>query len=92
MRADRVVAVRHPIRNPLWCEGPHDGSGLLGSLLTLNGIALASGDLLTLIASMAVTSAAYAYRISVEDAMLVSRFGAGYQQYREEVGALLPLG
>jgi len=66
--------------------------GYLGSLLTLNGIALASGDLLTLIASMAVTSAAYAYRISVEDAMLVSRFGAGYQQYREEVGALLPFG
>src|SRR6516164_2569222 len=66
--------------------------GYLGSLLTLNGIALASGDLLTLIVSLAVTSAAYVYRISVEDAMLVSRFGAGYQQYREEVGALLPLG
>jgi len=66
--------------------------GYLGSLLTLNGIALASGDLLTLIVSLAVTSAAYAYRISVEDALLVSRFGAGYQQYREEVGALLPFG
>jgi protein-S-isoprenylcysteine O-methyltransferase len=66
--------------------------GYLGSLLTLNGIALASGDLLTLIASLAVTSAAYAYRISVEDAMLVCRFGAGYQRYQEEVGAILPFG
>lgn len=64
--------------------------GYLGSLLTLNGLALASGDLLTLIASLAVTSAGYAYRISVEDAMMVSRFGAGYQRYREEVRALLP--
>jgi protein-S-isoprenylcysteine O-methyltransferase len=64
--------------------------GYLGSLLTLNGIALASGDLLTLIASLAVTSAAYAYRISVEDAMLVGRFGASYQRYREEVRALIP--
>ncbi len=66
--------------------------GYLGSLLTLNGIALASGDLLTLIGSLAATSAAYAYRISVEDAMLVSRFGAEYERYREEVGALLPFG
>jgi protein-S-isoprenylcysteine O-methyltransferase len=64
--------------------------GYLGSLLTLNGIALASGDLLTLTVSVAVTSAAYVYRISVEDAMLVGRFGASYQQYREEVRALIP--
>src|SRR5215472_8235219 len=64
--------------------------GYLGSLLTLNGIALASGDLLTLIASLVATTAAYAYRISVEDAMLVTRFGASYATYREDVGALLP--
>ena len=64
--------------------------GYLGSLLTLNGIALASGDLLTLIASLAATTAAYAYRIDVEDAMLVTRFGASYAAYREDVGALLP--
>jgi protein-S-isoprenylcysteine O-methyltransferase Ste14 len=65
--------------------------GYLGSLLTLNGIALASGDLLTLTASLVVTSAAYAYRIRVEDAMLVGRFGATYQRYRAEVGALIPV-
>src|SRR5262245_809164 len=65
--------------------------GYLGSLLTLNGIALASGDLLTLIASLAATTAAYAYRISVEDAMMVTHFGASYATYREDVGALLPL-
>jgi protein-S-isoprenylcysteine O-methyltransferase len=65
--------------------------GYLGSLLCLNGIALASGDTLVLLASIAATSAAYAYRIRVEDAMLVAAFGAPYESYRRETGALLPL-
>jgi protein-S-isoprenylcysteine O-methyltransferase len=64
--------------------------GYLGSLLCLNGIALASGNALVFVASMAATSATYAYRIRVEDAMLVARFGASYEAYRREVGALLP--
>jgi protein-S-isoprenylcysteine O-methyltransferase Ste14 len=64
--------------------------GYLGSLLCLNGIALASGNALTLLASMAATFAAYAYRIRVEDAMLVAAFGAPYEHYRRETGALLP--
>lgn len=64
--------------------------GYLGSLLCLNGIAVASGDLLTAIASIAVTSTAYAYRIHVEDAMLVARFGASYESYCREVHALIP--
>ena len=49
-----------------------------------------SGNLLTVFVSLSATSAAYAYRIRVEDAMLVARFGASYQRYRGEVGALLP--
>jgi protein-S-isoprenylcysteine O-methyltransferase Ste14 len=40
---------------------------------------MASGDLLTLIASLAATLAAYAYRIRVEDAMLVAHFGPSYR-------------
>jgi protein-S-isoprenylcysteine O-methyltransferase Ste14 len=64
--------------------------GYLGSLLCLNGIAMASGDRLTLIASLAATLAAYAYRIHVEDAMLVAQFGASYRTYCREVGALMP--
>lgn len=51
---------------------------------------MASGDLLTLIASLAATIAAYAYRIRVEDGMLVARFGASYRSYCGEVGALMP--
>jgi protein-S-isoprenylcysteine O-methyltransferase Ste14 len=64
--------------------------GYLGSLLCLNGIAMASGDLLTLIASLAATTAAYAYRIRVEDEMLIAQFGASYRTYCGEVGALMP--
>ncbi len=64
--------------------------GYLGSLLCLNGIALASGDTLALLASIAATFAAYTYRIRAEDAMLVAAFGAPYERYRRETGALLP--
>jgi protein-S-isoprenylcysteine O-methyltransferase Ste14 len=64
--------------------------GYLGSLLCLNGIALASGNTLTLLASIPATIAAYSYRIRVEDAMLIASFGAPYERYRLETGALLP--
>ncbi len=64
--------------------------GYLGSLLCLNGIAVASGDLLIAIVSIAVTGTAYAYRIHVEDAMLIARFGASYESYRREVHSLMP--
>jgi protein-S-isoprenylcysteine O-methyltransferase len=64
--------------------------GYLGSLLTLNGIALASGNSVTFIASLLATTAAYAYRIRIEDVMLVSALGDAYETYRREVHALLP--
>ena len=64
--------------------------GYLGSLLCLNGFALASCSAAVVAASVAATFAAYAYRIRVEDAMLVAAFGERYENYRREVGALLP--
>jgi protein-S-isoprenylcysteine O-methyltransferase len=64
--------------------------GYLGSLLTLNGIALATGNAAVFVASLLVMCAAYAYRIRVEDAMLVAAFGAPYEAYRREVKALIP--
>lgn len=69
-----------------WIRHP----GYLGSLLCLNGIALASGNLITLLASLAATIPAYSYRIRVEDQMLIAAFGASYAEYRGQVGALLP--
>lgn len=64
--------------------------GYLGSLLSLNGVAAASGSVVVLTASLAATLAAYAYRIRVEDEMLVRRFGEAYASYRRQVGALIP--
>lgn len=64
--------------------------GYLGSLLTLNGIALATGNAAVLVASLMITFAAYAYRIRVEDALLVATFGDAYDAYRREVRGLIP--
>jgi protein-S-isoprenylcysteine O-methyltransferase Ste14 len=69
-----------------WIRHP----GYLGSLFCLNGVALASGNLITLLASLAATSAAYCYRIRVEDEMLIAALGPSYAEYRSQVRALLP--
>jgi protein-S-isoprenylcysteine O-methyltransferase Ste14 len=64
--------------------------GYLGSLLCLNGFALASGNAFVLLASIAATVAAYTYRIRVEEDMLVAAFGAQYALYRSATRALVP--
>jgi Putative protein-S-isoprenylcysteine methyltransferase len=69
-----------------WVRHP----GYLGSLLCLNGVALASGNWATLLASAVVTPAAYGYRIRIEDEMLVRSLGQPYADYRREVSALIP--
>ena len=65
--------------------------GYLGSLLCLNGIALSTGNVFVVSASVLATFAAYGYRIRVEDAMLVASFGPAYESYRRQVSALFPL-
>lgn len=69
-----------------WIRHP----GYLGSLLCLNGIALASGNLITLLVSLAVTAVAYGYRIRIEDEMLIAALGPPYAEYRNQVRALFP--
>lgn len=69
-----------------WVRHP----GYLGSMLCLNGVALASGNWIVLVASLIATSAAYAYRIKVEDEMLSAAFGPSYDEYRRRVPALIP--
>ena len=74
--------------------GPHRlvrHPGYLGSLLCLNGIAIATGNVFVVAASVLATFAAYGYRIRVEDAMLIASFGPAYESYRREVSALFPL-
>jgi protein-S-isoprenylcysteine O-methyltransferase Ste14 len=69
-----------------WVRHP----GYLGSLLVLNGLAMASGNTVALVGSLVATIAGYAYRIRVEDEMLVRAFGEAYEAYRREVGAVIP--
>ena len=69
-----------------WVRHP----GYLGSLLTFNGVALASGNWITFVLCFAVTLAAYAWRIKVEDQMLVTELGEPYGEYRQQVRALIP--
>ena len=64
--------------------------GYLGSLLVLNGIAFASGNVVTVIASLVATCVAYRHRIRAEDAMLVNTFGDAYACYRHEIPAVIP--
>ena len=64
--------------------------GYVGSLLCLNGLALASGSVAVAAVSIAATFASYAYRIRAEDAMLVANFGSEYEHYRRDVAALIP--
>jgi protein-S-isoprenylcysteine O-methyltransferase len=64
--------------------------GYLGSLLLLNSVALASGNLVIFLVSLVATSLAYRHRIRAEDAMLTNTFGDEYAHYRNEVPALIP--
>ena len=84
MQDNHAIERNGPYR---WVRHP----GYLGSLLALNGIALASGNWFVLLASLVVTLAAYSYRIRVEDAMLVAALGQPYADYRQQVRALLPI-
>jgi protein-S-isoprenylcysteine O-methyltransferase Ste14 len=64
--------------------------GYLGSLLFFDGIALSSCSAVVLVISVTTTLAAYIYRITVEDQMLIAQFGDEYRLYRRQVPALIP--
>ena len=64
--------------------------GYLGSLLCLNGFALASLSVTVFLVSVMATVGAYLYRIHAEERMLIDKFRAAYKTYRRGVGALLP--
>jgi protein-S-isoprenylcysteine O-methyltransferase Ste14 len=64
--------------------------GYLDSLLCLNGIALATGNAIVFSSSILATFVAYAYRIRIEDTMLIVAFGPAYESYRRDVSAVVP--
>jgi protein-S-isoprenylcysteine O-methyltransferase Ste14 len=61
-----------------------------GALITLVGLGLALGNWVGLLALLACMAAAYAYRISVEEAALVAALGEPYKQYMRRTRRLVP--
>jgi protein-S-isoprenylcysteine O-methyltransferase Ste14 len=61
-----------------------------GALITLVGLGLALGNWAGLLALLACMGAAYAYRISVEEAALVAALGEPYKQYVRRTRRLAP--
>jgi protein-S-isoprenylcysteine O-methyltransferase Ste14 len=61
-----------------------------GALLTLLGFGLALGNWAGLVVVLSCMGFAYAYRIPVEEAALVSALGETYKQYQKRTWRLLP--
>ena len=61
-----------------------------GALITLVGLGLALGNWAGLLALLACMAAAYAYRISVEEAALVAALGEPYKEYMRRTRRLVP--
>jgi protein-S-isoprenylcysteine O-methyltransferase len=61
-----------------------------GALVTLVGLGLALGNWAGLLALLACTGAAFAYRISVEEAALLAALGDPYKQYLRRTRRLVP--
>jgi protein-S-isoprenylcysteine O-methyltransferase len=87
-RTLRTVAQQRLIR-----EGPYRvlrHPGYLGFLLMWAGAGLATSNWLAIVLSMSVMVAAYGFRISAEESMLLGTFGEEYEQYRRRTWKLIP--
>ena len=61
-----------------------------GALITVLGLGLALGNWASLIALLACVAIGYAYRIRVEESMLVAALGQPYQEYMGRTHRLVP--
>lgn len=61
-----------------------------GNFLAALGMSLIFGTLAGILVTLVLCFGIYAYRIRVEEATLVSRFGPSYQTYRKATSRLLP--
>lgn len=64
--------------------------GYLSDILIFVGAALAMGNLITIVVVVVLFVPAYAYRIHVEEEMLITIFGDDYVQYRQMSKRLIP--
>ncbi|MGH7727818.1 MAG: methyltransferase family protein [Vulcanimicrobiaceae bacterium] len=82
-RAGQVVCERGPyryIRHPSYT----------GTLITIVGIGFALGNWLSLVAALAVSIAAHAYRVGVEEKVLCRDLGAPYAAYMQRTRRFVP--
>jgi len=61
-----------------------------GPILVFVGIGLVLGTWVGLLLSIVLPVAAYVWRISVEERMLVAGLGSTYERYRERTWRLVP--
>ncbi|MFN8475235.1 MAG: isoprenylcysteine carboxylmethyltransferase family protein [Anaerolineae bacterium] len=80
---EQTVVQTGPYR---WVRHP----GYLGSLMIWVGVAVASGQVIPSLLVLGLMAAAYAYRIAVEEHMLVASFGPAYTGYQARSWRLLP--
>ncbi len=81
---DQTVVQRGPyrlVRHPAYS----------GTLLTMLGIGLATGNWASLIALMACVCAGYSYRVQVEETALVRTLGQPYLDYMRRTRRFIPL-
>ena len=85
--------LRHAEGQPVVTEGPYRWvrhPGYAGLLLAWAGAGLASGCWISAVVTVVVTAAAYAYRISVEEPLLVAACGDSYRVYMARTWRLCP--
>lgn len=61
-----------------------------GSFVALAGLGLALGNLASLVAIVAIPTVAYAYRVSIEERVLVSALGQEYRDYMRRTRRFIP--
>jgi len=64
--------------------------GYAGNILFFSGVAFAMGNLIPILFVPAAFVAAYLYRISKEEKMLIEVFGETYRDYQKKVKRLVP--
>lgn len=62
-----------------------------GSILALVGLSAAFASLCGILLTTSCATAVYLYRIKLEEAILIEKFGADYNNYKSKTRALLPL-
>ena len=83
IREDHEIVKEGPYR---WVRHP----AYTGGLLTALGVPLLLGTPLGLLVAFVACFAAYVHRIRIEEGVLRSRFGKGYEEYERGTWRLLP--